>query len=108
MSVIEEKALRYNSGKIDWTLLDYKSLESFAKVLMKGAEKYAPENWKRGMKLRDIRKSLARHTLPILNGDDIDPEWNLPHAAHAMCNLMFYLYYTQTEEGKSKVIPEDD
>lgn len=42
-----EKALRYNKNKLKWSYVDFPSLEPMVEVLMFGAEKYAPDNWKK-------------------------------------------------------------
>lgn len=39
----KEKALRYNKGKKEWSLVDYKSLEPLVDVLKFGADKYTKE-----------------------------------------------------------------
>lgn len=35
-----EQALRYNKGKLKWSLVDWKSLEGLVEVLQYGADKY--------------------------------------------------------------------
>ena len=40
---MNEKALRYNKGKLKWSLVHYKSLAPMVRVLEFGALKYAPE-----------------------------------------------------------------
>ena len=41
-----DKALRYDSGKLDWTLIDFKSIEPLVRVMEYGAKKYSRDNWK--------------------------------------------------------------
>lgn len=80
---------RYNQGKLKWSLVDFESLEPLVQVLMFGAKKYAPGNWKKGLKINEIMESSLRHTFAYLNGEDKDPESGLPHLGHIMCNIMF-------------------
>ena len=43
------KAERHNEGKIKWSLVPFRALEPMVQVLMFGAKKYSPDNWKKGM-----------------------------------------------------------
>jgi hypothetical protein len=88
----KELALRYNSGKPRWSLVDFESLEGMVKVLEFGAKKYSEHNWKKGLKTTDILDSLLRHTTAYLSGEDLDAESGLPHTAHILCNGMFLAY----------------
>lgn len=80
---------RYNTGKVKWSLVDFKSLEPMVRVLEFGAQKYAPENWKKGLKVTEIMESCLRHIFSFLEGQDNDTESDISHLGHAMCNLMF-------------------
>ena len=88
----EEQALRYNKGKLQWSLIDWKSLEGLVKVLEMGAKKYDRHNWKKGMPVTQVSESLLRHMFSFLNGEDTDPESRLSHLSHVMCNAMFLEY----------------
>lgn len=88
-----EKALRYNNGKLKWSLVDFKSIEPMVKVLMYGACKYEPFNWKKEMPLEDILDSLQRHVVSLMSGEYLDSESGLPHIGHIICNAMFYEYH---------------
>ena len=95
----EEKSMRFNDGKLKWSLVDYPSIESLVKVLMFGADKYAPDNWKIGLDLEEIKESAMRHLTAMMNGEDLDPESGLSHAGHVMCNMMFYEYHKSKPEA---------
>ena len=84
-----DQAIRYNSGKLKWSLVDFDSLKDMVRVLMFGAEKYSPDNWKKGLPTKEVCESLLRHTFAYLEGEDNDPESNLSHLGHIMCNTMF-------------------
>jgi hypothetical protein len=88
-----EKALRYNQGKLKWSLVDFKSIEPLVQVLMFGAEKYAPENWKNKMDLNEILDSAQRHLASMMDGELFDPESKEFHAGHIFCNMMFWVYH---------------
>lgn len=84
--------LRYNTGKLKWSLVDYPSLEPLVKVLEFGMEKYSADNWKQGLQTREIIESLLRHTYALLENEDNDPESGLPHVGHILANAMFLSY----------------
>lgn len=89
---MEERADRYNSGKLQWSLVDFKSLEPLVRVLEYGAMKYAPHNYKKGLPITETCESLLRHTIAFLEGEDKDPESGLDHVGHIMANAMFLAY----------------
>jgi len=93
---MEEKAKRYNSGKLKWSLVHYKSLEPLVKVLEFGTEKYDEHNWKKGLPVNEILESMQRHLASLMDGEINDKESGLPHIGHIMCNAMFYSYFTET------------
>lgn len=95
--------LRFNEGKLRWSLVEYKSLEPLIKVLMFGAQKYDDHNWKKGMPPVIILECMQRHLAALMSGETHDKESGLPHIGHIMCNAMFYSYFTETEEGKSVI-----
>lgn len=87
-----EQALRYNTGKRQWSLVDFKSLESMVEVLEFGANKYERFNWYKGMPVTELSESLLRHMFAFLSGEDKDPESGIDHLGHVMCNAMFLSY----------------
>lgn len=87
-----EQALRYNTGKRQWSLVDFKSLESMVEVLEFGAEKYEKWNWTKGMPVTQVSESLLRHMFAFLSGQDKDPDSDCDHLGHIMANAMFLSY----------------
>jgi hypothetical protein len=88
----DKQALRYNQGKVQWSLVDYKSIEPMVRVLEYGCKKYAKENWKKGMPASQIIESMLRHTFKLLEGELVDPESGIEHVGHIQCNAMFLAY----------------
>lgn len=84
--------LRYNEGKPPYHLLDAYALEQCARVMGKGADKYAPNNWRNGLTIAAQFGSLLRHVFAALSGEDRDKESGELHMAHAMVNCMFILW----------------
>lgn len=81
--------LRYNTGKPQYRLLSLEAFEPCVRVLEFGANKYAPNNWKKGFNLSTVLNSMMRHLSAILEGEENDPESGLPHIGHLQCNAMF-------------------
>lgn len=99
-------AVRFDSGKTDWSLMPFEAVEEINKVLEFGARKYAAHNWQRGdgFKYSRVVNSLLRHVFAWMRGEDRDPESGFSHLAHAGCNIIFLLYY---ERYKSKYNLDD-
>lgn len=89
------QAIRYDTGKADWSLMPFEAVEEINKVLEFGAAKYSAHNWKtgEGFKYTRVLNSLLRHVFAFMRGEDNDPESGLSHMAHAGCNVLFILYY---------------
>lgn len=90
-----KEALRYDTGKTNWSLMPFEAIEEINKVLEFGAGKYAEWNFSEngGMKWSRIINSCLRHIFSWMRGEDNDKESGLPHLAHAGCNILFLLYY---------------
>jgi uncharacterized protein YuzB (UPF0349 family) len=88
----DKQALRYNQGKVQWSLVDYKSIEPMVRVLEYGCLKYSKNNWKKGMPASQIIESMLRHTFKLLEGELVDPESGIEHVGHIQCNAMFLAY----------------
>lgn len=96
-----ERALRYNKGKLNWGLVNFKSLEPLVKVLMFGANKYEANNWMKEMPLKEIEESAFRHLIAIMDGEIYDKESGELHIGHLMCNAMFWNYhYNKSNKAK--------
>jgi len=93
MSDNKEKSDRFNEGKLKWSLVHYKSLEPMIKVLEMGAKKYSPDNWKKGLDLKEVQESMQRHLASLMDGETHDKESGELHMGHIMCNAMFWVYH---------------
>lgn len=112
----KKEALRYNSGKIRFDLLEPYAIEQLAKVFTAGAAKYSDNNWiHNGMSWSKMIASMKRHISEFEKGNDYDfdencegcksgncsSHTNLLHAAHIAWNAMGLISY-------SKYHPEKD
>ena len=88
--------MKFDSDKLDWSLMPFEELESVVQVLMVGAQKYQKDNWKYvdDGERRYFNASI-RHIMSYRSGELNDPETGLPHLAHAVCCLLFLLYKTK-------------
>jgi hypothetical protein len=93
-----EQALRYNQGKLEWSLVDFDSLEGLVRVLEYGKSKYARDNWKLGMPVTQVTESLMRHLFAFAKGEDVDPESGCRHISHVLCNAMFLEYILREKQ----------
>jgi hypothetical protein len=103
-----EQSLRYNEGKPQWSLVDFKSLEPMVRVMEYGAQKYTTEqgsgrdNWKKGLDLTQILESMSRHLFALMSGEIIDPESGQEHIGHIMANAMFWEYHYNKQCEKER------
>lgn len=89
-------ALRYNDGKVDFSLLPVDALEAEARVWAMGEKKYGRDNWQKlwGDKtVNVVMASLLRHAFAIQKGEELDPESGEQHAAHIRCNAAMLIRY---------------
>jgi hypothetical protein len=79
-----------DAGKLEWSLVPWDAMEGCVRVLMEGAKKYAPDNWKRVPDAsKRYKDALMRHVLAYCKGEKVDEEFGASHLDHAMCNLLF-------------------
>lgn len=90
--------LKYDSNKPRYSLLPPNTLLNVVQVLEYGAIKYEPNNWRHVADARTRYYDAAmRHIDDWWNGSEIDEESSLPHLAHAICCLLFLLWFDDQE-----------
>lgn len=77
------KASMDDPSKLPIALVPSAAVEGLARVLQYGANKYAANNWRRGMKWSEVYSALQRHLLAWNEGEDTDVS-GLNHLDHAM------------------------
>jgi hypothetical protein len=92
--------IKHDTGKLQWNLLPLKYLRGTVRVLMFGAKKYAPWNWRKGMPWTQPYNALQRHLDAWIEGEDIDPETGENHLDHAMCELVFLRCFVEEHPDK--------
>jgi hypothetical protein len=89
-----------DQGKDPLELLPFIALRDVSKVLAFGAKKYAPNNWRKGMRWTRPIGAALRHAFSWLAGEDLDPETGLSHLSHMACEVLFALEYVLTGMGE--------
>ena len=82
--------VKHDQGKPKFSLVPPLAELEVVKVLTFGAEKYAPDNWKKIDPIRYV-DAAGRHINAHRRGETADAESGLHHLAHAICCLMFQL-----------------
>lgn len=78
--------------KAPLSFLPFGALVPVAQVMVNGAKKYGRANWRQYSVQRTIYLEAAlRHIAADLEGETIDPESGLPHAAHAVAGLLIMM-----------------
>lgn len=103
-------AVRYDTDKPKMELISPIAMIGLAKVLTKGAKKYASHNWRKGMDWSRCIGSLERHLAAFKMGYDWDIDPNCDgckkkdcknhtgerHVDQIQCNSMFLSEYSHT------------
>ena len=101
MKPTDRQGRKYDNGKPRWDLLPFNELEEVVKVLTEGAKKYDDDNWKHVPQARQRYFAAAmRHMKTWWTGGRNDPEDDLHLLAHAVCDLLFLMWFdNQPTEG---------
>lgn len=92
--------IKADSGKLQWSLMPFEELKDVVRVLMFGAEKYNPDNWKKCDDTKRYKDALIRHVISYVIGDEKDEESGLSHLAHVVCNCLFLMWFDKQKENK--------
>jgi hypothetical protein len=92
------EGVKFDSDKVDWTLVPFKAMEPVVRVLEHGAKKYSADNWKIVKNARHRYLAAAyRHMNAINDGEWVDDKETggsgEPHAAHVICCMLFLLWF---------------
>lgn len=79
------------TGKVRVDLIPTRPLEEIAGVLAHGAEKYGQNNWRGGLRWSRYYAAILRHLFAWERGEDMDPDSELGHLAHAATCMLFLM-----------------
>lgn len=86
--------IKHDAGKWRFSLLPLNAIKDVIGVLEFGASKYAADNWKTVENARQrYFDASIRHITAWWAGEKYDQESNLPHLAHAVCCLLFLMWF---------------
>ena len=89
-------------------VLAYHDLDGACRVLEYGADKYAVNNWMKGMAWSVPLGCALRHLQAVIKGEHLDNESGLPHIDHALCNIIMLDYFeTIYPEGDDRPLFEE-
>lgn len=98
-SMKTELGVKYDSDKLEYSLLPKGVLNKVISVLGFGSKKYAKDNW---MKVDNPKEryynAAQRHINQWWEGEKYDSETGENHLAHAICCLMFMLWFDNQED----------
>lgn len=93
------EGVKYDSDKLEYSLLPKGVLNKVVNVLGFGSKKYAKDNW---MKVDNPKEryynAAQRHINQWWEGEKYDSETGENHLAHAICCLMFMLWFDNQED----------
>ncbi len=93
-----QQGVKYDEDKLQWSLLPFRALKEVVAVLGFGAKKYAPDNWQRVPDASTRYVDAAfRHLTDWHLKERLDGETGKSHLAHAICCLLFLLWFEQEE-----------
>lgn len=81
-----------DAGKLRWSLLPLRAMKSVVEVLEYGARKYSEGGWKSVSRQRYVEAAF-RHMVAVADGEKLDAESGLPHAAHTVCCMLFIIHF---------------
>lgn len=93
----QEQGIKFDDKKLSWLLLPWNPMRDVVRVLEYGARKYAPDNWKHVKPKERYIDAAFRHLIARAAGEISDDETGLPHAAHAVCCLLFLMWHDSQE-----------
>jgi len=91
--------LKFDTGKLRYSLIPPAATKALAEILTFGAEKYAPNNWQLVSNPEErYTDALLRHLEAYRAGEKSDPESGFSHLKHAITNIAFLLHFENTKD----------
>ena len=93
----EETAYKETEGKLHYEL-DFEFITQMAERMASNKGKYEPYNWQKLDNIADLKQSLFRHVLEIMNGNYKDDNREFGHLEAVAINAMFINYQLKRNE----------
>ena len=101
---VKMEGVKYDNKKPDYSLIPPNALESIAKVMTHGAQKYDRHNWKKlDNPVNRYFAAAQRHLWAVKKGEDLDPESGEHHYAHALCCIMYLLEFYSLQNDNNSI-----
>lgn len=81
----KKEGLRFNEGKLRYDLFEPFAMQQLAQIFSKGAIKYEPHNWQKGMPWSKCVASMKRHIAAYEAGEDYDYDENCEGCKNGNC-----------------------
>jgi len=91
--ILVEQFMKFDSGKLRYSLVPPRAMKEMAKVLTYGAKKYKPNNWQQVNDTARYIDALYRHLEAWRSGEKLDGESELSHLSHALTNIAFLIHF---------------
>jgi len=85
--------MKFNKGKLRYSIIPMESVREVVKVSEYGAIKYEPNNWKNITDMDVYYDALMRHMIAWKTGETHDEESHLHHLAHAAWNALTLVWF---------------
>lgn len=89
--IISDQFMKFDTGKLRYSLIPPEATKALAEVLTYGAKKYKPNNWREVDDTSRYWDALYRHLEAARNGEELDEESGLDHLKHAITNIAFLI-----------------
>jgi len=96
--VLVNHFMKFDSGKLRYSLVPPKAMREMAKVLTYGAKKYKPNNWQQVDDTTRYIDALYRHLEAWRSGEKVDAESKLSHLSHALTNIAFLIHFEEIND----------
>lgn len=92
--VVQSLGKKYDSAKLDYTLVTRELMDAVSRAMMYGAKKYNRDNYKLFTSADIVRfqAALLRHAVAWASGEEFDPESGLSHLDHVGSTLNILLW----------------
>lgn len=78
-----------------YNLIPWDQMHEVARLYHRGAQKYEPDNWKRGYDWSLSFSSLIRHAITFWQGQSLDPETRCHHLSSVVFHALTLMYFEQ-------------
>lgn len=92
--------VRYNAGKTPMDLLPPAAMLELGEVYGAGAQKYSPNNWRKGMRYGICVGAALRHIFKWVAGEETDEETGCHHLAMAAWNCLAIVQWQFDDVGE--------